>query len=48
MTMILLAWLSLVGRPLPPRRAMSSEVFWLARNARPVLASLESLVEVRS
>ena len=37
---ILLAWLHLVGRPLPPRRVMSSEAFWLARNARPVLASL--------
>lgn len=42
--LLLLAWLNLVGRPLPPRRTMSSEVFWLARNAKPVLASLEPLV----
>ncbi len=37
---ILLAWLHLVGWPLPPRRVTSTEDFWLARNARPVLASL--------
>ncbi len=38
--LILLTWLQIVGRPLPPSRTMSSDVFWLARNAQPVLAAL--------
>lgn len=46
-TTVLLAWLHLVGRPLPPRRTVSSDVFWLARNAQPVLAGLEALVGSR-
>lgn len=45
---IILAWLSLVGRPQPARGTMSSDAFWLARNARPVLAALEPLVGIRS
>ena len=38
--LILLTWLHLVGHS--PRRTMSPHVFWLARNAQPVLASLHS------
>ncbi len=38
--LILLTWLHLVGHA--PRRTMSPHVFWLARNAQPVLASLHS------
>ncbi|MGI9597753.1 MAG: hypothetical protein ACR2QK_16435, partial [Acidimicrobiales bacterium] len=45
---ILLTWLSLVGRPLPAHRTMSSDMFWLARNAQPVLASLDPAVGLRS
>ncbi len=43
--LILLTWLHVVGRPMPPTRTMSSDVFWLARNAQPVLAALNPPVE---
>lgn len=41
-TALLLTWLSLVGRPLPPGRTVSSDEVWLARNAQPVLATMNS------
>lgn len=37
---VLLAWLRLVGHPRAAGEVMSSDEFWLARNARPVLATL--------
>ncbi len=39
---ILLAWLYLVGRPNPVDGPVVSDVFWLARNAQPVLAQLNN------
>lgn len=39
-TALLLSWLFLVGRPLPPGRTVSSDEVWLARNAQPVLARM--------
>ncbi len=39
-TALLLSWLFLVGRPLPPGRTVSSDEVWLARNAQPVLAKM--------
>ncbi len=44
---ILLAWLSLVGRPQPPRQTIASDGFWLARNARPVLVDLQPVAGAR-
>lgn len=41
-TALLLSWLFLVGRPLPPGRTVSSDEVWLARNAQPVLATMNS------
>jgi O-antigen/teichoic acid export membrane protein len=40
---LVLTWLQSVGRSRPPRRAMSPDSFWLARNAQPVLAALADL-----
>ncbi len=47
-SVILLAWLQLVGAPAERSRALFGDLFWLARNARPVLACLQSYTEVRS
>jgi O-antigen/teichoic acid export membrane protein len=40
---LILTWLQSVGRSRPPRRAMSPDSFWLARNAQPVMAALADL-----
>ncbi|MEM7272326.1 MAG: hypothetical protein AAF547_04535 [Actinomycetota bacterium] len=42
---LLLAWLFQVGSPLPPGRTVSSDGVWLARNAQPVLALLDDVLE---
>ena len=47
-SVLLLAWLLLVGQPLPPGRTVASDEVWLARNAQPVLATLDRLVEARA
>jgi O-antigen/teichoic acid export membrane protein len=44
---LLLAWLHYIGWPLAHRTA-SGEEFWLARNAQPVLASLDRGLELSS
>ncbi|MGH1493822.1 MAG: lipopolysaccharide biosynthesis protein [Acidimicrobiales bacterium] len=41
--LVLLAWLHFVGKP-SPQQTVAGEAFWLARNAQPVLASLNGLV----
>ena len=43
--LILLAWLHLVGNPLLSEGSMSSDMFWLARNAKPVLDALGPMSE---
>jgi hypothetical protein len=40
-SVLLLAWLQLVGAPVESSRAVAGDIFWLARNARPVLSQLE-------
>lgn len=45
---LLLSWLFLVGRPLPPGRTVSSDEVWLARNAQPVLATMTARLRATS
>lgn len=40
-SVLLLTWIQLIGAPVESSRAVGGDVFWLARNAQPVLAKLE-------